>query len=69
MNIKLAPVSFGETLNGLWRISQTMPQGLKSGVFQGVFGPIEVVPCYKAQCVDLFIIRLSKIEIHQTKMP
>jgi hypothetical protein len=27
------------------------------------------VPCYKAQCVDLFIIRLSKIEIHQTKMP
>jgi hypothetical protein len=27
----------------------------------------EVVPCYKAQRVDLFITRLSKIDIHLTE--
>jgi hypothetical protein len=29
---------------------------------------IEVVPLYKAQRVDLFIIRLSKIDIHLSEM-
>jgi hypothetical protein len=38
------------------------------GLFRASIGTTEVVPCYKAQRVDPFITRLSKIDIHLSEI-